>query len=74
MKYISVERASSSLKVQVFVDLSYNMILALIHSEVLSKSWMAARFLGRAEPRDRRDGWGVKELVEEVVAMDALRG
>ena len=62
------------------------MILARIHSEVLGKSWMAVRFLGRAEPaevemgraveldRDRREGWGVKELVEEVVAMDALHG
>ena len=62
------------------------MILAKIHSEVLGKSWMAARFLGRAEPaevemgrateldRDRRKGWGVKELVEEMLAMDALRG
>jgi hypothetical protein len=61
------------------------MILARIHSEVLGKSWMAARFLGCAEPaevemdrvaeldRDRREGWGVEELVEEVVAMDALR-
>ncbi len=52
------------------------MILARIHSEVLGKSWMAARFLGRAEPAEvemgraaefdrdsRRDGWGVKELV-----------
>jgi hypothetical protein len=62
------------------------MILARIHSEVLGKSYMAARFLGRAEPaevemgraaeldRDRREGWGVKELVEEEVAMDALPG